>query len=288
MRLLHRLLPCLALVLCVLPLLVGPGAAAAPTPTPTPTPASTADPEVGSRPAAPTDRPTINGGTDLEPESAEPAPTTPETNPEPSPEPSGTPETEEEAQAAEETPPAPATPHAIWDDEVGGKWLSLGGAGGWLGQPQMPLVCGLPEGGCFQHFAGGSIYWTPGGGAWAVRGAIRARWGAGGWELGQLGYPTSDEFCELRGGGCGQRFAGGLVLWSEPTGAHAVWGAIHSRYAGARFENGELGFPTSGEFCGLRGGGCGQRFQGGIIYWSPGSGPHPVRCHPGGVRSAGL
>ncbi|HEX6476210.1 MAG TPA: hypothetical protein VF005_02965, partial [Acidimicrobiales bacterium] len=40
----------------------------------------------------------------------------------------------------------------------------------------------------------GSIYWTPGTGAWSIHGAIRARWDSMGWERSCLGYPVSDEF----------------------------------------------------------------------------------------------
>jgi uncharacterized protein with LGFP repeats len=39
--------------------------------------------------------------------------------------------------------------------------------------------------------------------------------------------------------------------------------------------HGLLGYPTGGEVCGLRGGGCYQDFQGGAIIWSPASGAQP-------------
>ncbi len=155
-------------------------------------------------------------------------------------------------------------------------WLSQGGERGWLGPALMPLYCGLPAGGCFQQFRGGSIYWHPATGAHYIRGMIRDRWGAAGWESGRLGYPTSSEFCGLRGGGCGQRFQGGLILWHPHVGAQAVWGAVHGGYAGLAFESGRLGYPTSAEMCGLRDGGCSQRFQGGVLFWSARTGAHPV------------
>ena len=34
--------------------------------------------------------------------------------------------------------------------------------------------------------------------------------------------------------------------------------------------------------CGLAGGGCGQQFQGGAVYWSPATGVHAVT---GGIRA---
>ena len=47
-----------------------------------------------------------------------------------------------------------------------------------------------------------AAYWTPITGAHEVRGAIRDRWVALGWERGSLGYPVSDETNEVDG--CGR------------------------------------------------------------------------------------
>jgi hypothetical protein len=72
------------------------------------------------------------------------------------------------------------------------KWLSLGGEGSFLGQPLTDELT-TPDGvGRFNHFQGGSIYWTPNTGAFEVHGAIRDRWAELGWERSYLGYPTSD------------------------------------------------------------------------------------------------
>lgn len=145
-----------------------------------------------------------------------------------------------------------------------------------LGAPTSGENCFLRDGGCFQTFQNGSIYWSPATGAHWTRGTIREKWGQLGWETGYLGYPTSDEFCGLRDGGCGQRFQGGLMLWTPSTGAHAVRGLILDEYAAQGWENSRLGYPTSDEFCGLRDGGCASRFQGGLIYWTPATGAHTV------------
>lgn len=238
-------------------------AAAAPSPTPTADPAPTAStrttpsvPPTATAPATTRTPPTTRTPT------AAPTPTATAT---PTPTPTATP-----------TPMDPATPRAAQDDAIGAKWLNQGGESGWLGGPTMPIVCGIPGGGCFQHFAGGSIYWTAATGAHFVRGAIRALWADQGWERSGLGYPTSDEFCGLRDSGCGQRFTGGLVLWTGPTGAHAIRGAIGTAFAAQGWETGALAYPTSDEFCGLVGGGCGQRFAGGLILWSAEAGAHAV------------
>ena len=83
---------------------------------------------------------------------------------------------------------------------------------------------------------------------------------------GKLGYPTSNEICGLAGGGCYQRFQGGTIHWSPGTGAHATWGAIGTAWGALGYENGKLGYPVTNEICGLAGGGCYQRFQGGTIH----------------------
>ena len=84
-----------------------------------------------------------------------------------------------------------------------------GANGGFLGLPMSREMGPLTRGGYGQHFAGGSVYWSPAGGAAVVRGAIRDRWAGLGWENSWLGYPTGEEF-GVRGG-IVQRFQGGLV-----------------------------------------------------------------------------
>ncbi|WP_179251174.1 arylsulfotransferase family protein [Enemella evansiae] len=174
--------------------------------------------------------------------------------------------------------------HAIvWSPQTGAfnnkgsirqQWIAVGGAAGRMGYPTSDEFCGLRDGGCAQRFQGGLIYWQPGAGAQAVWGAIGEKYAQLGWENSQLGYPTSGEFCGLRDGGCAQRFQGGLIYWQPGAGAQTVWGAIGEKYAQLGWENSQLGYPTSGEFCGLRDGGCWQSYQGGAVYWSPASGAH--------------
>ena len=140
------------------------------------------------------------------------------------------------------------------------------------------------------------MYWSPATGAKAVVGAIGARWAAQGWETGPLGYPVSDETCGLRGGGCFQQFQGGSVHFTPATGAQATWGAIRDRWAAQGWETGLLGYPVSGEICGLRGGGCFQQFQGGSVLLvaghrragDVGCDPRPVGGARLGDRAAGL
>ncbi|OYO17295.1 hypothetical protein CGZ93_17195 [Enemella dayhoffiae] len=159
---------------------------------------------------------------------------------------------------------------------IAAKWNALGGLNGFLGQPLAPEGCGLKDGGCWQPFAGGKIHWSPKTGAFFTRGLIQQRWEQLGWENGVLGYPTTDENCGLKDGGCWQGFQGGSVYWAPNTGAHFIRGAIRDRYGSVGWEGGQLGFPRTDELCGLRDGGCWQQFEGGRIYWSPGTGAQPV------------
>src|SRR5882724_9720067 len=74
------------------------------------------------------------------------------------------------------------------------KYLALGAEASILGYPRTD-ESGTPDGvGRFNHFQGGSIYWTPGTSAHEVHGLIRGLWSILGWETNpQLGYPISDE-----------------------------------------------------------------------------------------------
>ncbi|WP_228394986.1 PQQ-dependent sugar dehydrogenase [Modestobacter roseus] len=95
-------------------------------------------------------------------------------------------------------------------------WARSGWEGGRLGFPVTDET-GTPDGvGRFNHFEGGSVYWTPRTGAHGVEGAIRDRWAGLGWERSWLGYPTSDEYSVP--GGRRSDFEGGSLVWDASTG----------------------------------------------------------------------
>ena len=152
-----------------------------------------------------------------------------------------------------------------------------------LGTASSAITCGLRDGGCYQNYQGGAIIWSPATGAHVTVGGIRAAWAATGYENGGLGYPTTDEVCGLRNGGCYQNYQGGAIIWSPATGAHVSVGGIRAAWAATGYENGGLGYPTTDEVCGLRNGGCYQNYQGGAIIWSPATGAH---VSVGGIRAA--
>ncbi|MET4135715.1 GH25 family lysozyme, partial [Pseudarthrobacter sp. PvP090] len=81
-----------------------------------------------------------------------------------------------------------------------------------------------------------------------------------------MGSATSGITCGLRGGGCFQGFAKGVVMWSPATGAQpSLLGPIRDAWARSGYENGAMGYPTSGVICGLKNSGCFQNYQGGAI-----------------------
>ena len=98
------------------------------------------------------------------------------------------------------------------------KWSQLGWETGYLGYPLTDEIT-TPDGiGRFNHFQGGSIYWTPMTGAHAVHKDVRAAWEQQRWELGSLGYPTSDT-AGVGSASMGNHFQGGRVDWTKAGGA---------------------------------------------------------------------
>ena len=150
---------------------------------------------------------------------------------------------------------------------IGKKYASIGGAGSILGQPITPEM-DSKAGGRFQQFERGIIIWRPDV-ANVVHGDILKRF----WALGaesRWGFPTMDEANAARSpvGTVGryQYFQKGLFLWSAPTGAKVVKGAILAKFETSGREQ-ALGYPTSEEI--PEGSGFKQTFQSAVIHWNP-------------------
>jgi hypothetical protein len=159
---------------------------------------------------------------------------------------------------------------------IAAKYNALGGAASFLGKPVTHELTTPDTIGRFNHFEGGSIYWTPSTGAWSIRGDIRNKWKAMGWETSALGYPVSDETKTPDGIGRFNHFQGGSIYWTAATGARPVLGAIRQRWAALGWEKGYLGYPIADEAVTAGGIGRYTRFQRGTIYWYPDSGAYPV------------
>ncbi len=149
---------------------------------------------------------------------------------------------------------------------IAAKWRSLGGESGILGRP-LTDETKAPDGvGRYNHFSGGSIYWTPQKGAWEVHGAIRDKWAALGWERSVLGYPVTDETKTPDGIGRFNHFSHGSIYWKPTIGAWEVHGAIRDKWAALGWERSCHGYPTTDEFTS----GVYRRsnFEHGYILWS--------------------
>lgn len=92
-----------------------------------------------------------------------------------------------------------------------------GGPGGELGHPTSGEIS-IRNGGSYQAFQGGAIYWSPTSGAHVSKGAIRVAYAAQGWENGRLGYPTSEESARA-GGSVVQQYQGGSITWAPGSGS---------------------------------------------------------------------
>lgn len=96
--------------------------------------------------------------------------------------------------------------------EVYNKYVAVGGASSPLGAPEEAQESG-PDGGEYQDFEGGTIYWNSDSGAHIVWGEIREAWEANGGANGTLGYPVSDE--QDIAGGKQSEFTGGTITWVD-------------------------------------------------------------------------
>ncbi len=107
------------------------------------------------------------------------------------------------------------------------KWLALGGESGFGAalDIERPTFDGVGRAQSFNR--GGTISWHPSIGAFAVWGAIGAKWIELGRERSSLGYPTSDEFASTQAGRGGRRsnFQRGFVTWT-PSGGVRVHGPV--------------------------------------------------------------
>ena len=158
--------------------------------------------------------------------------------------------------------------HPIWG-KILERYKTAEAEGRSLGWPTANEMKDAANGGTYQHFTGGSIYFHPSTGAHRVSGGIRNLWEGPGWERGQMGYPTGEETATA-GGGVYQTFQGGTSYWHPRTGSYYVHGAVLGAYGRAGYARGRYGYPLTNETASINGG-VFQRFQGGTAYWHPGS-----------------
>ncbi len=153
------------------------------------------------------------------------------------------------------------------------RYLAYGGPAA-LGYPTGDDTAAAVNPGFFTEFQHGAIYWSRTTEARVLRGAILEKWRAWGAQAGALGYPTGDD--TPAPGGATTAFQGGRVLWSAPTGAQVVRGAILARFDAAGGTAG-MGYPTGSDQPTRDGRGFTTPFQLGEIHWSAQTGAQVVR-----------
>jgi hypothetical protein len=99
-------------------------------------------------------------------------------------------------------------------------WAALGWEAGFVGYPITDETTTPDGAGRYNVFQGASIYWSPATGAHEVHGHIRDRYAQLGWEAGELGYPTSDEYAV--DGGRRSDFEHGSITWTAQTDTTTV------------------------------------------------------------------
>jgi uncharacterized protein with LGFP repeats len=147
---------------------------------------------------------------------------------------------------------------------VRSKYTALGGPAGRLGWPRKAQTVRTgAHAGTIQAFQKGTVYSSSAGTA-AVLAPIAAKYLASGYELGSLGYPTSD--ASTGGGGTVQSFQGGRVV-SIASRTIVVRGSVLSMWITRGAQGGTLGWPTSEETAVTSGGkkGTVQSFETGVV-----------------------
>ncbi len=142
---------------------------------------------------------------------------------------------------------------------------SMGATSSFLGLPLIDETPTPTRFGAFNHFQGGSIYWSPATGAHEVHGAIRDSWAGQSWERDWLGFPTSDEY--TASGGRRSDFQGGSIVWDSSNGAISF----------VRSGTAAVSTPPSGSTVGARALAAARTKIGAPYVWG-GNGPNVFDC----------
>jgi uncharacterized protein with LGFP repeats len=178
---------------------------------------------------------------------------------------------------------------------INAAWDKLGGSAGTLG---VPVADETYNGDVVdQKFANGEISWNRLTKAFTTvpadlagqltdvavptdpGSAINDVWRAAGGLSGPLGARQGAQY-SIGGDGTAQAYIGGKIFYSPQTGAHAVTGAILSKYESAGGPTGDLGYPTGKESDGGAPNSRVSAFSAAdkpVIFWTPDNGAIIVR-----------
>ena len=105
---------------------------------------------------------------------------------------------------------------------------------------------------------------------------INAKHSQLGGDLGLLGVPLDAMRGTPDSSGFFRKYRNGMIYWSPATRANEVHGAILGKWSALGFERSFLGYPLTDETGVLDGVGRFNRFQRGLILWTPQTGAHEV------------
>jgi hypothetical protein len=128
-----------------------------------------------------------------------------------------------------------------------------------------------------QVYTNGRMYWLSGVGAHFLTGDISDHYLSLDGTGSPLGVPTTDEHLAFDGRGHLAHFQHGSIYQAPGGAAHAIWGALHTKWKATGYAEGVLGYPTTDNRKAFDGQGDLAHFEHGSIYDAPGSaGPHAV------------
>ena len=158
-----------------------------------------------------------------------------------------------------------ATGGQIVLDPIRNAFQTTGGPAGSYGSPVGPASAfGTKR--ISQPFSQGLFVSTVSG-TFGILGGTRAAYLARGGTTGVLGAPTGTELPDGIGG-TRQNFEGGVLLWAPAVGGQSVSGGLAAIYGQWGGPSGALGYPIGDEVSDRKGG-ASQRFQYGMLYWTP-------------------
>ncbi|CEH02543.1 Large surface protein A [Propionibacterium freudenreichii] len=176
-----------------------------------------------------------------------------------------------------------------WSGATGGHTVRGGIGDSYISQNASSGALGLPitgeiavDGGTFQAFQNGRIYWKDGLGNSTVHGAILDEYIRQGASGGPLQFPKGGEVAIS--GGTYQQFESGRIYWRPNNYAYMVRGAIGATYDAWGGTGGALGFATSNET--PTADGTIQSFQNGTIAWKNSGGTVVNVVNTGGSKPA--
>ncbi|MBR0480279.1 hypothetical protein IJJ46_00415 [Candidatus Saccharibacteria bacterium] len=144
-------------------------------------------------------------------------------------------------------------------------WKNQGFESGPLGFPTSNYEQNNNTGIRWQYYSGGAIVGNDKKGYFESRGKIREVWRNLNFEMGYLGFPTSNIETNTKTGIYWQYFEGGAIVGSDKYGYYESSGKIRETWAAQSFEMGKLGFPL-GNIYNSGTNQKAQKYQGGIIY----------------------